>query len=131
MPVLLFFKFFVFVYLYRNHYYFDRVPSSSSFIISCLFLNVSMTRNFVQMSFGFLVNWGKRFFRGWKKKRDTERNALFEEHIRRRRFVNKIFCDGIIGGGCKGRQKLGGRMLKDSAVDGDLFYFLRNIAIRF
>ena len=54
----------------------------------------------------FIENWGRRFFRGWKKKRDSEgmRNELFEEHIRRRRFVNKIFCDGIIGGGCKGRR---------------------------
>ena len=52
----------------------------------------------------FLENWGKRTFRGWKKKRDSERNALFEEHIRRRRFVNNIFCDGIVGGSCKGRK---------------------------
>ena len=52
----------------------------------------------------FLASAVRRAFRGWKKKRDSERNELFEEHIRRRRFVSKIFCDGIIGGSCKGRQ---------------------------
>jgi hypothetical protein len=30
------------------------------------------------------------------------RNELFEQHIRRRRFISKILCEGIVGGGCTG-----------------------------
>ena len=47
----------------------------------------------------------KKVFSGWKRKREIERmrNQLFEEHIRRRRFLSKIICEGIVGGGCKGR----------------------------
>ncbi|CAB3978528.1 sushi, von Willebrand factor type A, EGF and pentraxin domain-containing 1-like [Paramuricea clavata] len=44
----------------------------------------------------------KKIFSGWKRKREIERmrNELFEQHIRRRRFISKIICEGIVGGGC-------------------------------
>ena len=46
----------------------------------------------------------KKVFSGWKRKREIERmrNDLFEQHIRRRRFISKLICEGIVGGGCKG-----------------------------
>ena len=30
------------------------------------------------------------------------RNENFALHIRRRRFISKIICEGLVGGGCKG-----------------------------
>jgi len=30
------------------------------------------------------------------------RNEYFDMHVRRKRFLDKILCDGITGGGCKG-----------------------------
>ncbi|KAL9979348.1 hypothetical protein ACROYT_G016999 [Oculina patagonica] len=44
----------------------------------------------------------KKAFKGWRKKREIEkmRNENFAIHIRRRRFVSKIICEGIVGGGC-------------------------------
>ncbi|XP_067053119.1 uncharacterized protein [Acropora muricata] len=45
----------------------------------------------------------KKFFKGWKKRRDLQdmRNENFALHIRRRRFISKIICEGLVGGGCK------------------------------
>ena len=31
-----------------------------------------------------------------------QRDAYFNIHIRNKRFIDKIICDGIVGGGCKG-----------------------------
>ena len=46
----------------------------------------------------------KKFFKGWRRRRELQdlRNAEFAVHIRRRRFISKIICEGIVGGGCKG-----------------------------
>lgn len=45
----------------------------------------------------------KKVFKGWRRKRELQRvrNELFEVHIRRRRFISKLICEGIVGGGCK------------------------------
>lgn len=50
----------------------------------------------------------KKFFKGWKKRRDLQdmRNENFALHIRRRRFISKIICEGLVGGGCKGKAGL-------------------------
>ncbi|XP_020601762.1 uncharacterized protein LOC110040832 [Orbicella faveolata] len=44
----------------------------------------------------------KKAFKGWRKKRELEkmRNEDFASHVRRRRFVSKIICEGVVGGGC-------------------------------
>ncbi|CAH3028156.1 unnamed protein product [Porites evermanni] len=46
----------------------------------------------------------KKVFKGWKKKRGLEklRNDNFAQHLRRRRFVSKFICEGIVGGSCEG-----------------------------
>ena len=46
----------------------------------------------------------KKFFKGWKKRREIQdmRNENFALHIRRRRFISKILCEGLVGGGCIG-----------------------------
>ena len=47
----------------------------------------------------------KKFFKGWKKRREIQdmRNENFDLHIRRRRFISKILCEGLVGGGCSGK----------------------------
>lgn len=50
-------------------------------------------------------NFFKNLIPGWRRKRELAlvRNELFEAHIRRRRsFISKILCEGLVGGGCKG-----------------------------
>ncbi|XP_022792631.1 uncharacterized protein LOC111331727 [Stylophora pistillata] len=44
----------------------------------------------------------KKFFKGWKRRREIldKRNENFELHLRRRRFISKIICEGVVGGGC-------------------------------
>ena len=44
------------------------------------------------------------FSRGLRRKRDLERalNQDFVVHLRRRRFVTKVICEGLVGGGCSG-----------------------------
>nr|XP_058970077.1 uncharacterized protein LOC131796502 [Pocillopora verrucosa] len=44
----------------------------------------------------------KKFFKGWKRRREIldKRNENFELHLRRRRFISKILCEGLVGGGC-------------------------------
>ena len=46
----------------------------------------------------------KKVFKGWKRKRGLEklRNDNFAQHLRRRRFVSKFICEGIVGGSCEG-----------------------------
>ena len=46
----------------------------------------------------------KKFFKGWRRRRELQdmRNTEFALHIRRRRFISKLICEGIVGGGCKG-----------------------------
>ena len=46
----------------------------------------------------------KKVFKGWRKKRglDNLRNDNFAYHLRRRRFVSKLICEGIVGGSCAG-----------------------------
>ena len=46
----------------------------------------------------------KKFFKGWKKRREIQdmRNENFALHIRRRRFISKVLCEGLVGGGCIG-----------------------------
>ena len=34
------------------------------------------------------------------------RNEDFATHVRRRRFVSKIICEGVVGGGCNGNQSI-------------------------
>ena len=34
------------------------------------------------------------------------RNEDFAVHVRRRRFVSKIICEGVVGGGCNGNQSV-------------------------
>ena len=34
------------------------------------------------------------------------RNENFALHIRRRRFISKIICEGLVGGGCNGEYVL-------------------------
>ena len=34
------------------------------------------------------------------------RNEDFAVHVRRRRFVSKIICEGVVGGGCNGNQSI-------------------------
>lgn len=34
------------------------------------------------------------------------RNEDFAVHVRRRRFVSKIICEGIVGGSCNGNQPM-------------------------
>ncbi|XP_068704567.1 uncharacterized protein [Montipora foliosa] len=50
----------------------------------------------------------KKVFKGWRKKRglDKLRNDDFAHHLRRRRFVSKFICEGIVGGSCAGIQHL-------------------------
>ncbi|XP_048580608.1 uncharacterized protein LOC5507741 isoform X2 [Nematostella vectensis] len=45
----------------------------------------------------------KKVFKGWRRKRalQQKQNELFAVHIRRRRFISKLICEGIVGGGCK------------------------------
>ena len=31
------------------------------------------------------------------------RNEEFALHIRRRRFISKVICEGLVGGGCSGK----------------------------
>lgn len=33
------------------------------------------------------------------------RDENFALHIRRRRFISKIICEGLVGGGCSGQYK--------------------------
>ena len=56
---------------------------------------------FLQSKVGKAV---KKVFKGWKKKRGLEklRNDNFAQHLRRRRFVSKFICEGIVGGSCEG-----------------------------
>ncbi|KAJ7381185.1 hypothetical protein OS493_004785 [Desmophyllum pertusum] len=44
----------------------------------------------------------KKVFKGWRKKRELEhmRNENFAVHLRRRRFISKIICEGLVGGTC-------------------------------
>ena len=46
----------------------------------------------------------KKFFKGWRKRRELRdmRDENFALHIRRRRFISKIICEGLVGGGCSG-----------------------------
>lgn len=48
----------------------------------------------------------KKFFKGWRKRRELQdmRNEDFALHIRKRRFISKIICEGLVGGGCKGQK---------------------------
>ncbi|XP_068704515.1 uncharacterized protein [Montipora foliosa] len=50
----------------------------------------------------------KKVFKGWRKKRglDKLRNDDFAHHLRRRRFISKFICEGIVGGGCRGIEHL-------------------------
>lgn len=45
----------------------------------------------------------KKFFKGWKRRREIQdmQNENFALHIRKRRFISKIICEGLVGGGCK------------------------------
>ena len=47
----------------------------------------------------------KKVLKGWKKKRALQdmRNKEFALHIRRRRFISKVICEGIVGEGCSGK----------------------------
>ena len=49
----------------------------------------------------------KKFFKGWKRRREIldKRNENFELHLRRRRFISKILCEGVVGGGCNGKHQ--------------------------
>ena len=49
----------------------------------------------------------KKFFKGWKRRREIQdmQNENFALHIRKRRFISKIICEGLVGGGCKGQLK--------------------------
>ncbi|XP_058970157.2 uncharacterized protein [Pocillopora verrucosa] len=44
----------------------------------------------------------KKVFKGWRKKRELDniRNEQFAIHLRRRRFISKVICEGLVGGGC-------------------------------
>ena len=50
---------------------------------------------------------GKKFLKGWKGRREIldKRNENFELHLRRRRFISKILCEGLVGGGCNGKDQ--------------------------
>lgn len=52
-------------------------------------------------------NAAKKFFKGWKGRREIldKRNENFELHLRRRRFISKILCEGLVGGGCNGKDQ--------------------------
>ncbi|KAL9979352.1 hypothetical protein ACROYT_G017003 [Oculina patagonica] len=47
----------------------------------------------------------KKFFKGWRKRRELQdmRNENFALHIRKRRFISKLICEGLVGGGCRGQ----------------------------
>ena len=52
-----------------------------------------------------LKKFRHQFPRGQRNKRDLERalNHEFMLHVRRRRFISKVICEGIVGGGCQGK----------------------------
>ncbi|KAK3707600.1 hypothetical protein QZH41_017862 [Actinostola sp. cb2023] len=54
-------------------------------------------------AFQAVGNFVKKIFKGWRRKRELQnrQNELFALHIRRRRFISKLICEGIVGGGCK------------------------------
>eukprot|EP00795_Rhopilema_esculentum_P012584 gene12584-3284_t len=50
----------------------------------------------------------KKFFSGWRRRRSiiNRRNENFDLHIRNRRFISKLICEGLVGGGCRGIEHL-------------------------
>ena len=47
----------------------------------------------------------KKFFSGWRRRRSliSRRNENFDLHVRNRRFISKLICEGLVGGGCRGK----------------------------
>eukprot|EP00794_Sanderia_malayensis_P009954 gene9954-10974_t len=50
----------------------------------------------------------KKMWRGWRRRRSliSRRNENFDIHVRNRRFISKLLCEGVVGGGCRGIEHL-------------------------